>query len=245
MTFNAFSEVKNASNSDFWQQYRVQVLAAPIFFGIDEQDVLKAMHFLQASWRRYAKEDLIIKSGDKIDRIGLLLSGNIEISRQDIMGNQFILTHLNAPNLFAEVLACAALDTSPVTIKSLSDTVVLMLNFGNILQNQDETNAYGEKIISNVLKLLARKNLMLNEKLDIMSKRSLRSRITAMLLAAASRSGQEKFILPYNRQEMADYLAVDRSSLSRELSRMQKEGLLRFCRQTFEILQFSVLARKV
>lgn len=228
-------------NNIFWRKYQSQIMNAPIFAGLSESEVANALEKLKANRKSYQKDSLIIKAGDKISRMGLLLNGEIAISHQDIKGNQFIITHFKAPSLFAEVLACAALDTSPVTIKALTGSEVLMLDFNSILDPGLRCSCK-EKLIGNVLRLLARKNLVLNDKLDIMSRRTLKSRIAAMLLAAAGSSGSEKFILPYNRQAMADYLAVDRSSLSRELGKMKNEGLIRFNRQTFEILDFTALS---
>ena len=236
---------KITANRALWSFFHREIKAAPLFSGLNEQEVLQSLSGMEAVWRQFEKDQLLITAGDKVERIGLLLQGTVEISRPDIMGNQFILTQLTAPSLFAEVLACAELDTSPVTIKAMTDTVIMMLDLNKILTNCDVKCPGSEKLVNNLLRLLARKNLMLNEKLDIISKRSLRGKISAMLLAAAAATGNAEFRLPYNRQEMADFLAVDRSALSRELSKMQSEGLIRYQRNNFQIIDFSTMSGSV
>lgn len=225
-----------------WQKYRGSIMASALFTGLDQPMVLHALDQMHSVLAFGEKNTVVFQMGDPIDRMGLLLQGSVEISRQDMLGNAFIVTHLHAPSLFAEVLACAGLQTSPVNITAVEPTVILLIDFGCLLASDSDEWPGKPLLISNMLKILARKNLMLNHKLDVMSKRGIRAKIAAVLLEASADQLCPQITLPYNRQQLADYLAVDRSALSRELSQMKKERLIDFHRQSFHILDSTALA---
>ena len=234
---------QNKPESCSWQHYEQDLLHSALFRGLKADALPSLLQTMQARLKKLNKKAHIFQMGDRVDRLGILLRGVIEISRHDILGNSFIIARLDAPSLFAEVLACAGIRTSPVNISVLEPSVILTLDFNKLLDEEADHLSGRSTLILNMTEILARKNLMLNSKLDVMSKRSTRAKVATVLLNAAADQGTIHLYLPYNRQQLADYLAVDRSALSRELSSMQKEGLITYQRHNFQLLKPDQLAQ--
>ena len=225
-----------------WRPYRQSILESPLFAGLSEDMLPDLLQIMQARLKMIDRKTRLFSMGDDIHELGILLRGSIEVSRQDILGNSFIVTTLEAPSLFAEVLACAGLSTSPVHITVQSKATILLLDFRQLLTDQRNQVLGKPLLIQNMMQILARKNLMLSGKLDVMSKRSIRAKVAAVLLDMSTDQHRLTIDLPYNRQQLADYLAVDRSALSRELSAMKHEGLIVYQRQHFYLLEPEKLA---
>ncbi|MCL2843411.1 MAG: Crp/Fnr family transcriptional regulator [Oscillospiraceae bacterium] len=206
----------------------------PLFQGIACGDFEPMLQCLSARVGRYAKDDIILLSGDPVHVAGLVLCGNIKIIKEDISGNSTILASLTASELFGEVFACAEVCHSPVTIQATEETEILFLDSGKILTTCSEVCLFHARLIKNMVRLLAHKTLMLNQKIEILSKRTTREKLFCFF--DYQRGAKRKFRLPFNREEMATYLCVDRSAMSNELCKMRDERLIRFHRNEFEIL---------
>jgi len=206
----------------------------PLFQGIAFSDFEKMLTCLSAKTTGYEKDSIILLSGDAVDFVGLILSGSVRIINEDQDGRINILTEIGVSELFGEVFACAGIDHSPVTIQAAESTEVLFINYRKIITSCTTACPFHTKLIENMLRLIAAKNLMLNQKIEVLSKRTTREKLLAFF--DKQRGMAKKFTIPYNREELASYLCVDRSAMSNELCKMRDEGLIRFHRSEFELL---------
>ncbi len=229
-----------------WAAWRHTIQQSPLFAGLDDHVLDQALLSLSARIREYRQDEMILRTGDAVGWMGLLLSGTIEVTRQDGLGNVFIVTRLQPPSLFAEALVSAGISASPVDIRVTESATALLLDYSRLVAiDQDHVWPGRLLLITRMMQVLSRKNLLLNQKLDIMSRRSTRAKVAAVLLIEVAEQGRRTVVLPYNRQQLADYLAVDRSALSRELSHMKKENLIDYHRQVFNVLDPAALASYV
>ncbi len=206
----------------------------PLFNGISFDEFEKIFYCIGARKESYKKNDIIVLSGNRIDFIGIVLLGSVKVIKEDINGNISILTELTKAELFAETFVCAGILHSPVTIQSSENSEILFINYNKIINICSAGCIFHTKLIENMLKLLAHKNLMLNQKIDILSKRTTREKL--LLFFETQRGMEKKFKIPYNREELAHYLCVDRSAMSNELCKMRNEKLIKFKKNEFEIL---------
>lgn len=182
---------------------------------------------LSGTTKSYAIGDEILSEGDRLDSLAVILQGEVHLLRYDYWGHQHLLTHLSEGDLFGESYALAR-EELRVTVVAQSPCVILFLPLRTVLAH--------EALRENLIFILARKNLFLTAKLHHITKRSSREKLLSFLSEQAGLHGNH-FTIPYNRQQLADYLAVDRSALSALLSRLQKEGLLTFRGPRFTLLR--------
>lgn len=206
----------------------------PLFSGIEYSEFERVFQCIEARAHNYKKDDVIFLSGNTVNSVGLILSGSVKIIKEDMNGNTTILTELGVSELFGEVFACAGVDRSPVTVQAAEDSEIFFINYKKIITVCSSACGFHSKLIENMLRLIAKKNLILNQKIEILSKHTTREKLTAFF--DAQRGTSKKFAIPYNREEMARYLCVDRSAMSHELGRMRDEGFIRFNKNVFEIL---------
>lgn len=206
----------------------------PLFQGIGLNDFKKLVTCLPAKTARYGKNEIILLAGEEINIVGLVLSGSVRVIKEDAEGNEAILAELSASNLFCEVFASAELDYSPITVLASEDCEVILMDYRKMIETCPSLCPAHMRLNKNLLRAVARKSLLLNQKVEILSKRTIRERLLCYF--DMHRGMARKFTIPYNREEMARYLCVDRSAMSNEIGKMQKEGLIRFSRNDFEIL---------
>ncbi len=204
------------------------------FLGISRDDLEKMLVCLQSKRAQYKKGEVILMAGDVVDRVGLIISGGAKVIKEDANGRVALLTELSATDPFGEVFACAGVTRSPVTVMATEDTDVLLLNYQKVITTCTAACPFHTKLIENMLMLLARKNLELNQKNEILSQRTMREKILCYFNDL--RGAAKRFTIPFNREELAHYLCVDRSALSNELCKMRDEGLIQFHKNTFEVL---------
>ena len=202
--------------------------------GIGYSDFEAMMRCMDAKTRNYDKGDIVLLSGDAVHHIGLLVSGGAKVMHEDIDGNTSILMELSISDIFGEVFACAGIEHSPVTVQAAEKCEILFLNYRKVITSCTSTCAFHARLIENMLKLIAQKNILLNQKIEILSKRTTREKLLAFF--DMQRGVAKKFTIPYSREEMAHYLSVNRSAMSNELSKMRDEGLIQFHRNSFELL---------
>ena len=159
-------------------------------------------------------------------QIGLVLSGSVNIENSDIWGNCSILDNVTPGNIFAEAYACSFGEPLMVDVVAAQDTEILLLHVEKILKTCPTACVYHSRLIRNLLMVMASKNLGLTRKINNISPKTIRGKLSSYLSTQAQRQNSNEFTIPFNRQQLADYLGVDRSAMSHELSRMQKEGLL-------------------
>ena len=207
----------------------------PLFSGVAISDFTKILTCMSAKTVLYKKDAVILLSGDSIDFVGIIISGGVRIVKEDENGNVCILTELSVPDVFGEVFACAGVDRSPVTILASEDSEILFIDYKRIITSCSAACPFHTRLIENMLKLVAAKNLALTQKIDILSKRTTREKLLAYF--DAHRGAAKKFTIAFNREELANYLCVDRSAMSGELGKMRDEGIIRFKRNAFELIR--------
>lgn len=218
------------------KNYLPLLRTVPLFEEISEEDLNFLLQCLDSSVKSYPKDSILYLSGSKVTQVGILLSGELQVIREDIAGNRTILTELMPGDLFGETFVCAEIEKSPVTVFATTPCEVMMIQFRHMITTCNSGCSFHTKLIENMMKILARKNLYLNSKIQILSQRSTREKIMEYLMLQAKRTEKTRFSIPYSRNELADFLCVDRSAMSRELSRMQQDGLIQVDKNKFQLL---------
>lgn len=209
---------------------------AYIFSGLTEKEFDDALLYLSAREKRYKKGQTLITLGTEISEFGVVTKGAVQISCDDINGNQMIMATITRGDMFAESLAVTANCDSPIYATATEETVVVWLKAAPIRQNIADTPLH-TRIISNFIRAVAIKCLSMNDRVQILSKKTIREKVITYISLIAEREKKDTIIVPLNRQDMANYLGVERSALSRELSRMQKEGIISYKGNQFRFLQ--------
>lgn len=202
----------------------------PLFRGLNEPELKSALDELGATMRRFTAGSVLLSVGERPKWLGILLSGRAEIGQEDFWGNRNLMAVLEPGELFAESFACAGVSAG-VSVTAREECEVLILNVSRLLSSGQRA------IIANLVAALAGKNLRFHAKLTHMGQRTTREKLRSYLSAEARRQGSAEFDIPFDRQELADYLAVERSALSAELGRMRREGVLETRRSHFHLLQ--------
>lgn len=209
----------------------------PLFRGSTPEEVASMLACLGAVQRAYQKGAVIYCAGDTVQSMGLILSGSVHIESGDVWGNRSILDQAGPGQVFAETYACLPDEPLMVSVTAAADTQVLFLQTSRVLQTCTSACAHHARLIRNLLAISAQKNLILSRRIFHTSPKTIRGRLLSYLSAQALRENSRSFAIPFDRQQLADYLGVDRSALSAELGRMRAEGLIRFRKNEFELLR--------
>ena len=188
---------------------------------------------LDTRMEAFPKEAFVLRTGDTVESIGIVLSGSVLVIQEDIWGNRNILSKAGPVQTFAAAFACAPGSILNVSVIADTPTTVLFLNVKRILHVCPSACSHHSRIIRNLLTDLAEKNLRFSEKLTHMGQRTTRAKLMSYFSAEAQRLGTYEFDIPFSRQQLADYLAVERSGLSLELGKMRDEGVLDFHKNHF------------
>ena len=209
------------------------IRSSQLFSGTSEEELTAMLSCLKAEKKDFPKEAFLLRAGDAADSIGLVLSGNILVIQEDIWGNRNILSKAGAGQTFAAAYACAPGSILNVSVMTETPVTAMFLNVRRILTVCPSACSHHSRIIRNLLGEMAEKNLRLSEKLTHMGQRSTRAKLMSYLSSEAQRLGKYEFDIPFSRQQLADYLAVERSGLSLELGKMRSDGLLDFHKSHF------------
>ena len=212
------------------------VQGTPLFRDMEPASIDRALSALFAQERRYRKQDLILGVGTITDRIGIVLEGSVTIESRDVWGNRTILGSIGPKNAFAESYALLENEPLLVDVRANEDCRVLFLRVGALGRLAKERQPWAIALENNLLMDSARKNLMLSRKSFFTAPKGIRARVMAYLNAQAVQAGSTSFSIPFDRQQLADYLNVDRSALSKELGRMRREGLIVCRKNLFTLL---------
>lgn len=208
----------------------------PLFEMIQTADLPSLLSCLKAKTKRFEKEEWIRKEGDLADFIGIVLCGTIQILHYDVNGNRSITAFFSEGEMFAEAIACAEISKLPFSIQAVTDCEILFLNEKQILHACEERCGFHERIIQNLLKIIAGKNMLLNQKLRYLSHKTTAEKLLSFLSDQAKQHHSNEFTIPFDRQALADYLGVERSAMSAEIGRLQKNGVLETRRSWFRLL---------
>lgn len=199
------------------------LLTTALFHDIDAAALTKLVTLLNIYEKHYAKGAVIYHSGEMIHELGIVKTGRLQIENYDIWGNRHMLDSVGPNMIFAETYACLSDEVMQVDVVASEDSIVCFLDVTAIMKAADSYPA----LMQNLLTLTAQKNLNLSRRIFHTSAKTIRARLQSYLSFEATKQQANDFYLPFNRQQLADYLSVDRSALSNELSKMQKDGLLR------------------
>lgn len=218
------------------ERYFSHVRQCALFDNIADEHIMAMLGCIGAKLCTYKKNQTILAEGDPARYIGIILTGKAHIFRDDYYGNRTIVAQLESAHLFGESFACAEVKSLPVNVVATEDTEVLIMDCRRITQSCCNACEFHNQLIFNLMKMMAQKNLMFNEKIQITSMRTTREKLMAYLSLQAKKNRSKIFTIPYNRQELADYLQVERSGLSVEISKLCKEGVIETEKKTFQIL---------
>ncbi len=218
-------------------EYQAVLRRCSLFAGIADADLSALLGCLQATVKSYHKGETILCEGDAATHIGMVLSGEVQICQVDFYGNRSIVSEVHPSELFGESFACAEVDSIPVDVVADKDSEILFIERGRITRSCCNACAFHQQMIYNLMRDMAAKNLMFHQKIQITSKRTTREKLIAYLLHEAKRHSSDRFEIPFDRQELADYLEVDRSGLSVEIGKLRKEGYIEAEKKRFVLLK--------
>jgi len=198
-----------------------------LFNGIEAAELEAMLKCLGANIKKIKKNEIVLLAGDKPQSIGIVLAGQLHVIREDYDGNRSLLAAVTDNGMFAEALCCAGIQESPVTVIADTDSEIMLLSFQRIMHTCQNTCTYHARLIENMLGLVANKNIRLQDRMEIISLKSIRAKVLLYLQSFSPKQNRE-FTIPFTREEMAEYLCVDRSALSHELARMKKDGLIEY-----------------
>ncbi len=207
-----------------------------LFADIEDQYLSAMLSCLGARRESFDKKYTIFTEGNPAKYFGILLSGSAQIIRHDYYGNRSIVAGVVPGELFCESFACAGAQTLPVSVVASEMCEVLLIDASHVLHTCSNGCDFHRQMIYNLMRDLAVKNIMFHEKLDITAKRTTREKLLTYLAIMEQRTGSSQFDIPFDRQELADYLEVDRSGLSAEISKLRREGVLECSKNHFVLL---------
>ena len=208
---------------------------SPLFRGITEDELTAMLDCLSGSIRQYKKDASIFRWGDRISQIGLILKGNVHIVRESYWGKESLLARLCPGDLFGETYACVPQATFDGTALAAADTEILFLDLKRVLTSCSSACRFHTRLIQNLLGVLAEKNLHFSRKIDCLTPHTIRAKLLEFFSQQMRLQGSKYFTIPFNRQQLADYLSVDRSSMTVELYKMKDEGLIDFHKNNFTV----------
>lgn len=211
-----------------------QIRDTMLFKGMNEEEISSALLTLKAEEKRFEKGEIILHAGGTTEKMGLVLSGSVTIESNDMWGNRTILSHVGKGGFFAETYALLSSEPLLVDVAAIEDCRILFLRTADI-QKQGIQASWAFKLTSNLLTISSQKNLHLSGRSFHISPKSIRARVMAYLNTVSLQKHSREFDIPFDRQQLADYLNLDRTALSKELGKMQKDGLIKTRKSHFVI----------
>lgn len=208
----------------------------PLFDDVAEDDLLRILGCLDVRVVEFDKKYTIFTEGTPARYVGIVLSGSAQVTQVDYYGNRSILSNIRAGELFGEAFACAAVASLPVSVTANEPCEVMLIECERILHTCRNGCSFHHQLIYNLMKDLATKTILFHQRAEIISKRTTREKLLTYLSTYAKEVGKNRFEIPFDRQELADYLEVDRSGLSMEISKLRNEGILESHRKHFHLL---------
>lgn len=215
------------------EKYFNQIKNSPLFFGMNEEELKGILECFNARIKSYESGEMIIRQSDVITNLYLVLEGKVNIEKDTYWGRRIIISKLGVnDNIAMSFVACKAVE-STIDAVAAEDTKLLMLNYEKCTSMCQNACTRHKVLISNMFEILAKENLELLQKIENVSQKSIRDKLLTYLSNEARKCKNNSFEIPFNRQDLADYLNIDRSAMSFELSKLQKEGLIEYDRNKF------------
>lgn len=208
----------------------------PLFRDIADENLLRMLTCLGARVEFFDKKYTIMAEGNPAKFIGIVLSGSVQMINTDFYGNRSIVAVSEKGEMFCEAFACAEDKSIPLSVIASEPSEIMLINVSHILHTCENNCGFHQQLIFNLMKNLAIKNIQFHQKIEVTSKRSTREKLLAYLMICEQKAGKNSFEIPFDRQELADYLGVERSGLSAEIGKLKKEGIIYTDKKFFEIL---------
>jgi len=206
----------------------------PLFSDIDESEMSDLLNSIGAKKRSFEKGGLVSIAGSKASSFGIVLAGRVNVVQDSYWGGHSILAQISEGELFGEAFSCAQIESLPLSVVCALPCDILLIDYQKIISIG--VSSLHLKLIKNMMRILARKNIILTQKMEHLSQRTTRQKLLSFLSMQAKQAGGREFEINFTQGELAEYLSVDRSAMCTELSKMQDEHLLLYKRSYFELL---------
>ena len=212
----------------------MEKIMSPLLRGLDDKELQDMMDIHFSRKQTYEKKAVIFSAGSVVHETGIVLSGSVNIENNDLWGNKSILSNVPTGQVFAETYAFSH-EPMMVDAVAAEDCTILFLDFNMLMDNPMENRTWQNKLLRNMLNVSVQKNLALSSRIFCTSSKTIRGRLLTYLSSQSMKAGSSTFDIPFNRQQLADYLNTDRSALSNELGKMRDDGLIEFYKNTFRL----------
>ena len=213
-----------------------------LFRGMSEKEISDALEGLRAVTKKYKKGATILHAGSVTKRMGLVLEGSVTIENNDVWGNRTIFSHVGKNQFFAETYGLLANEPMLVDVVANEDCNILFLSIGSLGRGFPDQESWIAKVMSNLLIISTQKNLTLSGRIFHTAPKTIRGRVMSYLNSVSIQKGMTEFDIPFDRQQMADYLNLDRTALSKELRKMKDDGLIDFHKNHFHLKETTELS---
>jgi len=220
------------------QKYLDLIGNISLFSNINQSDIPDVLRQMGARVNEFEKDEPIFSEGEPVEVAGIILSGSAELRKEDYHGNRSLIQTLTQGQMFGEALCCTEAETLPVGIYAAENCVILFFDCKGIMGDRLLKTPYYSTILKNLLHIIAQKNLTLRAKINLLSKRTTREKIMAYLLSESKKAGKREFDIPFDRQRLADYLGVERSAMSAEISKLRRDGIISANKNRFCIIKY-------
>ena len=223
------------------ENYRDIVSKTDLFYGIEKEDIQAMLNCLKPRVCSYDRNDYIVRGGDAFESLGIVLKGEATVSKENAAGNRIVMTLLKQGDIFGEILAFSRQLVWPATVQAQESSEVIFFPREKIIGECDRMCPWHRSLIQNFLRIISERALKLNKKIEYLTIKSMRGKISTYLLEQYKRTGDKNIILPLNRNELSDFLNVSRPAMSREMSKMRDEGVIDFHLTAFRILNLEAV----
>lgn len=207
-----------------------------LFSGVGNDEISAMLNCLQAKLLTYKKGEYVFRQGEHVNRISVLAEGKLLVQSDDFWGNRSIINVISIGEMFGEAYASPESEAIPNDVIAEEDSTVIFFDIQKILTVCPSACKFHSIVIQNLFFAISDKNRKLVQKMGHMSKRTTRAKLISYLSEEARRQSKNTFTIPFNRQQLADFLSVDRSAMSNELCKMRDEGLISFNKNQFTLL---------
>jgi CRP-like cAMP-binding protein len=213
------------------------LMKSQLFQGVSEEELVSLLKCLGCTFRAYKKGETVYHAGDFVREIGIVVNGMVHAVNDDAWCNSNIIAEISGGEMFAEAVVCGGVGIISTTVRATVDSEVMFIDFQRIVTTCTSACVFHTLLIRNMIGVFARKNLVLVGKMEHITKRTTRDKLLSYLSEQSKLHNSTSFEIPFNRQELADYLSVERSALSAEMSRLKADGIINYRKGHFELLE--------
>lgn len=217
------------------------ILKSKIFKNIEENEVDLLLKCINNYRKTFKKGEIILREGEKTEYMGIVITGSVVVERADLWGNNTVLGVISPGGIFAETYAILNDEPLMINVYANEKSEILFLRTNEIFKTCEKSCNFHDQLILNLIRIASFKNLNLSRKILHTGPKTIRGKLLSFFSEWVKKENSLSFSIPYNRQQLADYLSVDRSAMSNELSKMQKEGILEFKKNKFKIIDKNII----